>query len=63
MSGKTGEVVEITGSVSESDMSDRGGGILEWWGVVVESESDLERERPRDEGLREETIESRSFWE
>ena len=60
MGGKTGEA-ELMGSVSESDMSDRGGGSLVCEGVVVESESDLERERPRDEGLRKETIESRSF--
>lgn len=65
---KTGEVVDvITASESESEMSDKGGWVLVKGegvvGVVVVREFDLETEGPRDEGLRDETIESRSFCE
>ena len=65
MCDKTGEVVDvITASESESEMSDKGGWVLvKGEGVVVVREFDLEREGPRDEGLRDETIESRSFCE
>ena len=61
MGVKAGEDIVLTASVSESEMSDKGMEILEscWKGEgvvgVVVKEFDLEM----DEGLREETIESR----